>query len=244
MDVMTPGSLSISKLIRELEKDYINNISIIEFVSDNPVVAIYQTGSSFLVKGISDQVWIYISSSIELELKALLKNIEANELHFASIEDWLIPIITEGREIDWQMSAVRYYLPADIKIPQNQIPISPLSSDDAEFIIANSNYKEFLTIDYIIDRISKSFSAGIYENGKLAAWGLTHDDGALGSLHVVDEHRRKGYATEITISLIRQCREKGKIPYAQIVEENLPAINMVNNLGFVKDRRVTWLKLK
>ena len=241
--MITAGQFSINALIRELKKDYIKNISIIEFISDNPVLAVYHEGDSLLVKGLSDQVWIYISSSDESELKFLLKKLVEDDVHFAFIEDWMIPIVSASKEIDWKMSALRYYLPINIETPQNKIPISRLLPSDAEFIIENSNYKQFLSIDYITERIKKSFSAGIYEDGKLIACGLTHDDGALGTLHVIDERRRKGYATEITISLIRQCRENGKIPCAQIVEENLPAINMVNKLGFVKDRRVTWLKL-
>ena len=78
---------------------------------------------------------------------------------------------------------------------------------------------------------------------KLVAWGLTHDDGALGSLHVLDEYRKKGYGKEILISLIHQNRKLGKISFAQIEEKNLKATNLVEQLGFVKDRRVSWVKL-
>jgi 8-oxo-dGTP diphosphatase len=78
---------------------------------------------------------------------------------------------------------------------------------------------------------------------RLVAWGLTHDDGALGSLHVLDEYRKKGYGKEILISLIHQNRKLGKISFAQIEEKNVKATNLIEQLGFVKDRKVSWVKL-
>jgi 8-oxo-dGTP diphosphatase len=78
---------------------------------------------------------------------------------------------------------------------------------------------------------------------KLVAWGLTHDDGALGSLHVMDEYRKKGFGKEILLSLIHQNRKLGKISFAQIEEKNTKATNLVEQLGFIKDRRVSWVKL-
>ncbi|KAB2849155.1 MAG: GNAT family N-acetyltransferase [Ignavibacterium sp.] len=81
------------------------------------------------------------------------------------------------------------------------------------------------------------------KKNKLVAWGLTHDDGALGSLHVLDDYRKKGYGREILLSLIHQNRKLGRISFAQIEEKNQKAINLVEQLGFVKDRLVNWIKL-
>jgi GNAT superfamily N-acetyltransferase len=65
----------------------------------------------------------------------------------------------------------------------------------------------------------------------------------LARLHVLDEYRKKGYGKEILISLIHQNRKLGKISFAQIAEKNLKATNLIEQLGFVKDRRVSWVKL-
>ena len=46
-------------------------------------------------------------------------------------------------------------------------------------------YKDMLSVGYLNERIEKSVSAGIYNDGKLVAWALTHDDGSLGSMHVL-----------------------------------------------------------
>lgn len=155
----------------------------------------------------------------------------------------MIPIITERRKAEWILSTMRYYLPDDVEVPENKIEVIPLTTDHIGFIISQSNYKQFLTPAYVEDRIAKSISAAIVKKDRLVAWGLTHDDRALGSLHVLDEYRKKGYGKEILISLIHQNGKLGKISFAQIEEKNLKATNLIKQLGFVKDRKVSWVKL-
>jgi 8-oxo-dGTP diphosphatase len=138
---------------------------------------------------------------------------------------------------------MRYYLPDHVEVPENKKEVIPLTTDHIGFIISQSNYKQFLSPTYVEVRISKSISAAIMKKDKLVAWGLTHDDGALGSLQVLDEYRKKGYGKEILISLIHQNRNLGKISFAQIEEKNTKATNLIKQLGFVKDRRVSWVKL-
>lgn len=232
----------VADLIKHLIKDEITNMSITGFISENPVTEILWEGNSVLVKGKSDEEWMYIFSKDETELRKLIDQLTEKDIFFASVEDWMIPIINEKRKFEWTLSTIRWYLPEKIVVPDNKYQTFPLSQEHIGFIISQSNYKQFLTPRYIKERITKSISAGIYENEKLVAWGLTHDDGALGSLNVLAEYRGKKYGTEIVLSLIHQCREQGKIPFAQIEESNAKAIKLVSKLGFIKDRRVTWIK--
>ncbi len=58
-----------------LERDKINNISIINFIKNNPVLNIDLVGKSVLVRGKSDRVWIYISCNNEEELFILKKSL-------------------------------------------------------------------------------------------------------------------------------------------------------------------------
>ena len=138
---------------------------------------------------------------------------------------------------------MRCYLTGGIEVPENRLEVIPLTTDHIGFIISQSNYKQFLTPAYVEDRITKSISAAIMKKDKLVAWGLTHDDGALGSLHVLDEYRKKGYGKEILISLIHQNRKLDKMSFAQIEERNINAARLVESLGFTKERRVSWIKL-
>ncbi len=233
----------LSKLIVLLKRDEITNISTIGFIENNPITEIVEINNSYLIKGTSDVEWIYLVCKNETELKTLLEKTGGNNIYFASVEDWMIPIITEKRKAEWILTTMRYYLPDNVEVPENKKEVIPLTTDHIGFIISQSNYKQFLTPAYVEERISKSISAAIIKKDKLVAWGLTHDDGALGSLHVLDEYRKKGYGKEILISLIQQNKKLGKISFAQIEEKNLKTINLVEQLGFVKDRRVSWIKL-
>ena len=232
------------RILKEnLKKDYISNISAIGFIEINPVIEVIEINTSYLIKGTSDVEWTYIVCNNEDDLRALLEK-SPNNTYFASVEDWMIPVITDKIKAEWILSTMRYYLPDDDEVPENKKEVIPLTIDHIGFIISQSNYKQFLSPAYVEERISKSISAAIMKKDKLVAWGLTHDDGALGSLHVLDEYRKKGYGKEILISLIHQNRKLGKISFAQIEEKNTKATNLIEQLGFVKDRKVSWVKLK
>ena len=235
--------IDLNRITDKLKQEFISNISTIGFIENNPITEVVEINNSYLIKGTSDVEWIYLVCKNETELKVLLEKSGGNNIYFASVEDWMIPIITEKRKAEWILTTMRYYLPEDVEVPENKKEVIPLTTDYIGFIITQSNYKQFLTPAYVEERISKSISAAIFKKDKLVAWGLTHDDGALGSLHVLDEYRKKGYGKEILISLIHQNRKLGRISFAQIEEKNVKATNLIEQLGFVKDRRVSWMKL-
>jgi len=238
------GINDLQKLRLNLEKEPIINSSILGFLENNLVTEILSVGNSYIVKGISDREWIYFSSKDEKEFRTLLTRLYPSDNCFASIEDWMIPEIVKRGKIDWQLTTMRYYLQENSLIPENKVKLIQLKTKDAGYIRDNSNYKKYLPIKYLKQRIEQSFSAGVIENNKLVAWVITHDDGAIGALHVLDDYRNKGYAAEIIISMSKKIRSAGRIPIAQIEEINSPAIKLFEKLGFVKDRRVTWLVLK
>lgn len=225
----------MQELKRKLGKDVVRNSSIIRFIENNPITEILSEGSSFLVKGISDRKWIYFSCDDKEEFKKLLTGLDATDTNFASLEDWMIPLIVGELEIDWQLTTLRYFLPVNTEIPENRIKIVQLDKTDAGYIRANSNYKQFLPIEYLEQRIKNSVSAGITENNKLVAWAITHDDGAIGALHVLDDYRNKGYAAEIVIYMSRKIRSAGRTPIAQIEERNASAIKLFKKLRFKHD---------
>ena len=232
----------LTNVVQHLITDEVTNMSIIGFIAENPVTAVLREGDSALIKGKSDEEWMYIFSKDEKELSKLLDLLTDKDIFFASVEDWMIPIINKKKKFEWTLSTIRWYLPDEVEVPDTKLKANPISTEDIGFILSQSKYRQFLTARYLKERITKSISACIYEDNKMVAWGLTHDDGALGSLNVLDEYRGRKYGTEIVLSLINQSRALGKIPFAQIEETNEKAIRLVTKLGFVKDRRVTWIK--
>jgi 8-oxo-dGTP diphosphatase len=230
--------------VRFLKKNEIYNLSIIGFIKENSLQRLIRKGNSYLAQGSEAERWIYFSSEDEREFTDLLQNLNAEDKYFGAVDKWQLAHLTKGKEVDWLINAFQYHYPVDKEIPGNKYKVQKLTQKDSEYIFSQSVYKDVLTVEYLSERIEKSVSSGIRENGKLIAWALTHDDSSLGSMHVLEEYRGRGYAKEITISLIRQCRAMGKIPFLQCENKNIPAQKLVEGIGFVKDRNVSWLKLK
>ncbi len=233
---------NLKETIPVLKKDLIKNINLINFIEENEILETHVIDNAVLVKGISDRNWIYFSCKDENEFNKLIDLLKPEDINFAVLEDWMIPILNKKFNIDVELKTIKYILTSEVEIPKNKIPVTNLTSDDAGYIYLNYDYREYTNLAYIKERIIKGVSAGIRINDKLAAWAVTHDDGAIGMLHVLPEFRRQGLAKEITIYMIEKLRGLGKLPFAQIEEDNFKSIKLVEGLGFVKDRRVHWAK--
>ncbi|MBE6083434.1 GNAT family N-acetyltransferase [Acidilutibacter cellobiosedens] len=235
---------NINDILNYLQKDLVKNINMINFMNDYPVSYIEKVGNSVIAKGRSDRNWVYISSDSKEELEAVKEKLKIDDKCFAIIEDWMIPILTKGSKIKWELSTMRFFVPKDILLPDIKHATSDLKTDDADFIYQNSDYKEYISVEYVKDRIKKGLSSGIHSSGKLAAWCITQDDGAVGFLHVLPEYRKKGYGKSVTLDVIKKIRNEGKLPFAHIEQENENSIKLAKSLGFKEDRSVNWFEIE
>lgn len=233
----------IKDALKILKKDRVRNSNILNFIKDYPIDRIHIEGDSVLVRGRSDQPWTYLSSESEKELEALLKYLDQKDQYFAIVEDWMLPLITKGQPVEWKLSCMKLYFPENAVLPENTLAVLELSPTDAHYIYQNSKYKDYTSPEYIIERMHKGVGLGIYEKEKLTAWILTHDDGAMGFLHVLPEYRKKGCAHELTTALIKRLRRTGEIPIVHIEEDNHQSMKLSLKMGFVKDRMIHWIKI-
>ena len=156
----------------------------------------------------------------------------------------MIPLILSHGTEDWIITTNRFILDESIFTDLPKLDIVKIDKSYAKFMYNNSDYKDYISVEYIEDRLSKDISAGILVNNILVAWGFTHDDGALGFLHVLEDFRNKGYRIDIILGLI-QMRKKAKKPiFGNIVPDNIASTNIVTKLGFKLDCKTSWIKLK
>lgn len=229
-----------ARLLREKRR----NVNLLNFFDDYPVLDLRVAGDSALICGRSDRDWWYVSSSSEAELRELLKTLQPEDRCFAGVEDWMLPILSQDRQIAWILSTYMYFLPDDVSLPQTETYASSLEEGDASAIYSNSEYKEYISVEYVQDRIRRGTGFAVRDNGSPVAWILTQDDGAMGFLHVLPGYRKRGYGRSLTIILSRLLRQKAKIPFACVKETNIPAIRLVADLSFVKDKQIHWLELQ
>lgn len=230
--------------IELLEKEKLKNANFLYFIENNGFVDAYRIGNSLLAKAESDHIWLYFSVDKKEDFPELLKFVNPEDKYFATIEDWMLPYLTLKNEIEWELKTFQYYLPENVNLPFPCAEFRELQVSDAEYIYEHSDYKDFLSVDYILDRIEKGISSGMIINDNLAAWAITQDDGAIGFLHVRDEHRRNGYAYQIMLDMIHKVRAAGKIPLTYIEDSNTKSIRLMKKLGFSEDKQMIWLKLK
>jgi 8-oxo-dGTP diphosphatase len=232
-------------IVSLLQQNKIKNMNMLYFMENNLIHHLERIGNSIIFRGESDQHWVYISSPNEQELHTVVDTLTKDDRFFAVIEDWMLPLLTVNKTLVWQLSTMKLVLPDHVTVPQlSGSHIVPLSINDAEYLYEHSLYQGVTSPDYIRERIQHGLSAGIRVSGKLAAWAMTHDDSAIGFLHVLDAYRRQGFAHELTVYLSHRLRQQGKIPFVHIEETNSKSLHLAVKLGFQKDRRVHWFETR
>lgn len=234
----------VKGILEGLKKDRLSNINLINFIENNHISGIEHIGNSLLVRGRSDRNWVYIKCQNNAELAQIKGLLNDQDKCFAAIEDWMVPVLLKDEAVSWNVSMAQFYLPDDVDLPEPAHQTITLSEKDAGTVYDSSEYQEQISVEYIADRIRAWISKGIYENDNLVAWGLTHDDGGLGSLHVLESARRKGYGSSITLALIKEVRRANQIPFCYIEKDNHKSINLVSKLGFVRHRDCNWFEIK
>ena len=232
---------SLKSLLNENPKKHIATLG---FFSNYPVLDYFVEGDSALVLGKSDHTWAHLSSSSESELLSLLQKHHHKTKYYYSVDDWMIPIILQFGDEDWRMTTNRFVLDEEVHTDHPKLKIVSIDKSYASFMYNQSDYKEFLSIGYIEERLDNDISAGIFIEDTLVAWGFTHDDGALGFLHVLEDYRKKGYGLEIMLGLIQMRRNENRAVFGNIVPDNHASTALITKLGFKLDCMTSWLKLK
>jgi len=116
----------IQAAMKILEENLPYNISIINFIKNNNIYNIEVIDNSVIVRGESDRRWVYISSKSENELTAVIESLSKEDENFASIDGWMLPLLTKDKEVLWDLCMIQYYLPIDIRLPSAEHKTFPL----------------------------------------------------------------------------------------------------------------------
>lgn len=200
-------------------------------------------GDFLLLVGCSDFPWAYLCGDNPEDLLQVLEKFDYDTSYFANVEEWMLPILTHKYKIEWKLSTHRYYLPPDRAVDPPELASRRLDESMAEYIFENSAYKDFTSERYIRERLKMDVSAGIWLDGKLVGWGLTHDDTSLGFLNVLPPHRSQGLGESILRALILEKKKLDESIFVNIEPHNHQSINLIKKLGFSFDREVCWVKL-
>lgn len=73
---------------------------------------------------------------------------------------------------------------------------------------------------------------GGFVDGKMVGFIGRHEEHSIGMLEVFPEYRRRGYAEEIEKSVLNILLAKDEIPFAHIIEDNVPSLTMHEHMGY------------
>jgi 8-oxo-dGTP diphosphatase len=138
----------------------------------------------------------------------------------------------------WVNSCYLYALTPGRLVVCRSRRVSPLGPDDAGIIVRYWPYGRSLR--YVVSRIRALPGCAIRHKGRLVAWTLTHDDGSMGFLHVIEEYRGQDMARTLTTALAELLLKVGIQPFMYIVRNNRASIALTGSMGFTRRGEYSW----
>ncbi len=216
------------------------------FIEESLFLGYVQEGRAFLFRGDSDGPWVYFVCETLEEFMTLLPHLRPEDKQFGLVEDYMIPYLATRGQVEGDMRCMRFYLPDEVPLSMNildGVQVRPLVLSDVPFMYDNYIYKQTASVSYFEGRIKAAASFGVEIDGGLVGWVMTHDDGSLGMMHVLEAYRGRGIAELLTIQLCLSMRAKGVLPHLGIKVENVASAALARKIGFVEDRIIHWLQL-
>lgn len=161
---------------------------------------------------------------------------------FSGIAMELADYILSKHRLDWTSHCDLYTLAAeDLNRSLKTRDVGPLALDHAELVDTYYPYRHERSIDDIRECIQNRPTAAYFIDQAPVCWLLIHNDNSLGFMHTLDDHRRHGYAVDVTIDLCDRLLQAGKKPYLQIVKINDKSPGLALKCGFKKVDEVMWV---
>ncbi len=232
-----------SRLQAILAMDPIRGANLHHFAERYGVESSFVAGDSLLVRGTSDHTWVYLLPADREGGKRLIEALTPEDHYLVGFDIWLLEALQDRFAIEWTLRCQKRVWPGDREPDQPAHTIRPLSLEDAAYLFEHSDYKTYTDIPYIQDQITHGVGGGIEgPDGRLAAWALTHDDGAIGFLHVLEPFRKLGCGASLTSWMIQRVRERGGIPFVHIEAKNEKSLNLARKTGFEPCGEIWWVK--
>lgn len=225
-----------------LAQDLIRNYCAIHLLSlmDNPTVLV--EGHNVLAfETSSEGKFALLVPSGAPGNRSIFFKLPENANEFFIIEDWPLEYILPGRNFSRDLGCLQLHLPDEFTLPEDDPRICTIGIEHALYIYENYDSRDFTTENYIRKQIQSGPAIGIFENNRLIAWAMTHEEGSMGFLTVLPQYRRQGLGTKLTTALSRRIRQAGGIPTVHILKTNQASLEMSRKHGFIHNSNIHWL---
>ncbi|NTW25985.1 MAG: GNAT family N-acetyltransferase, partial [Lentimicrobium sp.] len=202
-----------------------------------------QEGSMLMCRFKSDEEWCHFSyNSSHSFIRSFFRQNKREQFVVISDDKVFDQVQLDHRKA-WSIACYRLF--QDDDHPFQEYPgLQILRPEHLSLVYDNSKYQQFLSLDYLSLRLKLGGGFFIEQDGQPVAWAMTHDDGSVGMLHVLDKYRGRGYARVLIQAMSVEVRKKGRPVFAHIEPVNFPSLNLFQSLGFEVRSRVTWAYFK
>jgi ribosomal protein S18 acetylase RimI-like enzyme len=170
-------------------------------------------------------------------------------LEFAATPQRFVKSVRKHRKLNWVAPCYLYVLNPGVRGRSPLRPGSALGSDPAHRVgrlrpgdapLIAHHWPHGKSVSYVQWRIGAGPSCAIRRGGKLVAWALTHADGSMAILHVLEAYRGQGMARSITAALVQRIVKWGLKPFLFIVKKNQASISLTESMGFRRHGVYCW----
>lgn len=228
--------------IIKLKEDPYKHMNLINFSNDYPISYASWYHDSFIMTGKSDYDWTYLSLNRIEDLKAILKTLQPLPVRWMLQEEKTLEYFKSHYELEWILSCKKLVFKGQVMKESDDL--LPLTVEDAAYIQDNNDYGDYTDVAYIKTRIEKGIGLKLVKDDIIIGWILTHDDGAIGFMKVLEDYRNQGYAKLLTQGIINQLHQEGKEAFVHIEKDNIKSLNLAQSSGFEYVGDVHWIKIK
>ena len=205
-------------------------------------VVIYNDGDDYaLIADVKGAIKCCFVTDSEEFITAVVDKLRGVQVEFSGVDPRVTDFLRTRYQFLWETNTYLYAWngkPLPYKCKQE---IRPMSADYAQQISDGTHYHA--PISDVLDFLSRHPSAAIYIDGKPICWALCHLEKSLGLLYTLPEYRRQGYALEVMTALCNMVIDKGDVPYAYIVVDNVASQNLAAKYNLERVKRADYFMI-
>ncbi len=187
--------------------------------------------------------WLILFATSRVAARRLLDQIPAWwNMNFCATPSWVYDYVRRKRRVNWVTRCYMYALthPAKLTVYRGH-RVGSLVPEDSLLVARHWPYHDGKgDSTYIKGRIKVGPCCAIRRKGKPVAWALTHGDGSMGFLHVLEPYRGQGLARTIGTVLSQRLLKRGIKPFVHIEKKNRASIRLTKGMGFERIGAFDW----
>jgi len=235
-----PMLTDTQKRLLSVQPDH--NIAILCLAEEYPMLEVIQEKEMLMCRFLSEEEWCHFSynSSLSFIHEFFIQN-QGPQFIVISDDD-IFARVQEEYRIDWSISCYRLFqdIATTSAIPAG---LEPLRPEFLSCVFENSKYQQFLNKEYLAKRLELGGGYCVMRESKPVAWVMTHDDGSVGMLHILDTYRRQGLAKKLVEAMSWRVRQSGRPVFAHIEPVNEPSLRLFYSLDFELRGKISWARV-